>query len=397
MQLPGNMMARFGLVFFLAGLAILLGALILGSAYPAPAQAQGPLDPADPSFAALAPSFQIVKKSNALTVTAGSRITFTIFITNTGPDPAPTVIFYDDYPAQLTNVAYAFSRPATKTTLIPNPKPTWVLTASLPVNQRLVVTVTGILTSTVNVTVTNTAKVTNFFPEVSNQASVNVGIYRKSIGPGRILYLPAIFKPVKLILVYLEDFNVGQPWFEGTIDSGCVTNNTSGQYWVDLEKTNRTCLPPAPNVNKPSSPYITYGEFEVAAYHSEGPSEAWYGIFINGQGGNNYYLFRIQPNEDACTVGGDWELIRRAGGNEVSLAAGSCHPAIRRGYGVNATNILRITHKSDRKIAVIANGTLLGTVTDNSSNHLVGTAPGLYVRSDIQNIRIKFDNFTVYR
>ena len=58
------------------------------------------------------------------------------------------------------------------------------------------------------------------------------------------------------------------------------------------------------------------------AYHSEdltgsgGRSNAAYGLFINGKGGDYYYLFRIWPN-NSCSKGGDWELIRQDDGSSV--------------------------------------------------------------------------------
>jgi hypothetical protein len=137
----------------------------------------------------------------------------------------------------------------------------------------------------------------------------------------------------------------------------------------------------------------------VTAYHSEDlsgggdRSNAAYGLFINGQGGDNYYLFRIWPN-NGCATGGDWQLIRRRNGNNSTLRSDSCASAINRDGG---TNILKIAHRSDRTLSVYVNDTLLSSYPESSSNHLTGEATGVYVRSADEDVRIKFDDFKVYR
>ena len=337
MQYQGRVLMRLFFVFVLAGLIGLFASLILGSHYSLSATAQGPSQVEETPLTALAPSFEVIKQSSAISITAGDKITYTVVITNTGPDTANSVIFYDNYPSQMQDVVYDFSRPATITNLIPNPKPTYILTDVLPVDETLVVTISGILTSSVDITVTNIATVTSLVPEISESASVDVVITGtgQSFDPtaGRIIYVPLAYKPQPIILAYQETFDSGEPWIEGTIASGCQARHRSGQYWVEIDRSNRTCLPPAANTNKPSSPYVPYGEFEVAVYHSEGRSEAWLGLFTNGRGGDNYYLFRIQPNEGSCSFGGDWELLRRRRGDpgqfgQGGLPSGYC-PRIR--------------------------------------------------------------------
>ncbi|MDX1521351.1 MAG: hypothetical protein R3264_06970, partial [Anaerolineae bacterium] len=169
-------------------------------------------------------------------------------------------------------------------------------------------------------------------------------------------------------------------------------------YRVKMTEKDKNCLPPARNEPKPDLPFRTYGEFQVEVFDTgeDRDDDAWYGIFINGQGGDNYYLFRVRPNANGCTTGGNWELRRRRNGSETVLANASCVSALKRGYGSGAKNTLKIVHKSDRTLTLFINGVqVFGPFTENASQHLTGTATGIYVRSDNQIIRIKFDNFLV--
>ena len=371
------------------------------STYPPAAAAQEPDPPVSletlEAFGLTLPPIQVAsgpfdlgvtKTALSTSVESGDLITFTIRITNS-LNPAEYVFFYDDIPAQMENVTYDFSRPAISDGLV---IPTWLFTEPIGTDETVYITITGILTSASDVTVVNTAFVTGFVVADeqyvgNNRAADDVDIVGYS--PIQYFYLPIISKfPLPAtILVYHEDFNSGEPWAE--FDSnGCKTETRDGRFWVDVDREDRTCLPPA---NDDS--YRTYGEFEVLAYHSEGLSNAAYGIFINGQGGDNYYLFRIWPN-NGCGSGGDWQLIRRRNGSNSTLDFGDCEPAINRG---SASNILKIAHESDRTLSVYVNDTLLSSYPENSSDHLTGEATGVYVRSDDEDVRIKFDDFKVYR
>ena len=346
----------------------------------------------------------VVKRANVTTVDSGVQVTFTITITNQGPDEALGVFFYDEFPAEMINVNYSFSPGAGAVhNAVDDPKNyLWLLGSPIPKGSAVIVTITGELVSARNVTVTNVAKAYAYGnPTTIYQDAVEVGIRGYAPDAPLPIYLPIIFKappPPPIVLAYHEDFNSGNPWLEFS-SNGCTTDNRDDKYWVDLDQTDRTCFPPARNQDKPEKPYRTYGEFEVTAYHSEdltgggGRSNAAYGIFINGEGGDNYYLFRIWPNS-SCSSGGDWQLIRRKSGNSNTILQGSCHTAIKRGGEIN---LLRVAHSSDRKLTAYANGTELGSYTDSSGDHLTGSATGAYVRSADEDVRIKFDDFKVYK
>jgi uncharacterized repeat protein (TIGR01451 family) len=368
------------------------------------------LSPDSIQAAALSYDMQVVKTANVSTVDSGGVVTFSITIKNNGPNTAPLVFFYDDYPAQMDDVDYIFS-----TAVISNglTKPTFAV-SNIPNNGTVNVTVTGKLSSAPNVTVKNTAIITPFVTSQqdskgNNSSAVNVSINGSNPGAsdGRI-FLPVMFKsppPPPIVLVYSEDFNSGEPWVEfGDDNDDCQAENRSSQYWVWIRDQGDRCLPPADaNDHKPETPFRTYGEFEVEAYQSEGPSrETAFGLFINGAGGDNYYYFRIWPNDD-CGQGGDWQLIRRRGGNEQTLLQGACNPAIKRGKGSGSTNKLKIHHDASLMLSVYANGVQLGSTFDTQALHLTGTATGVYVFTDDDDINqndaalIKFDNFKVYR
>ena len=343
---------------------------------------------------------QIIKTTGTTSVNSGSTVAYTIRITNTHATESAVVFFYDNYPSQLQNVTFAFTRPATETTIFNNPKPTWVLQDPLPANEVVQITVSGKLVSASNATVVNTASAIDLFgASKSNSVSVNIVGSGPAPGGSGLIFLPFVLKPEPVVLAYSEQFNSGNPWAE--FDSnGCRTDHQTGQYWVDVDLSNRDCLPPAKNENKPESPYRTYGEFEMAAYISgeDQNEDNYYGLFINGSGGDDYYVFRIQPNEDGCSSGGDWELRRRKDDSESTIANGSCHPSIKRGYGSGATNILKIAHTNDRKLSMYINNTLVGSVTEpNSSSHLTGTGTGLFVRSGSKDALVKVDYFNVYK
>ncbi|MEM7343706.1 MAG: hypothetical protein AAF485_05650, partial [Chloroflexota bacterium] len=92
---------------------------------------------------------EILKRSSAVSVTSGTLVTFTISITNHGPDVTTGAIFYDNIPTQMQNVAYLFN-----TGVVSNAEGRWLLN-SISVNGTVAVTITGILTSAPNVSIIN--------------------------------------------------------------------------------------------------------------------------------------------------------------------------------------------------------------------------------------------------
>jgi len=377
-----------GKAFILALITIMaLLLMVIMSTYAFDVAAQTPLNV----------DLAVNKTANVSTIASGGYVTYIITIDNNGADDADVVLFRDNYPTgQMLNVSFDFSQPATSDGHIP---PEWWFDDPILAGDGAVVTVTGQLVAIPGTVIVNTAEATAFgetnSADNTDEASVTI-----SGGSGSIIYLPVIHRnplPAK-ILVYYEDFNSGEPWFEFD-NNGCNAYHSNDQYWVDLDN-GKECLPPARNENNPQQPYRTYGEFEVTAYVSGEylEDDHWYGIFINGAGGDDYYRFRIKPNEGDCSSGGDWELMRRKNNSNKTLASRSCDANIRRGYGSGAANKLAIRHTYNHQLLVYINDVLVQTVTLISEDRLSGTATGVYISTidSNRNMRTKFDDFRVY-
>ncbi|MFC1975100.1 DUF11 domain-containing protein [Chloroflexota bacterium] len=329
----------------------------------------------------------IAKKTNIVSVTSGSLVTFTISITNNGPKSVSFTTFYDNFPSEMEDVSFDFGpKNAIILNVLAN-KPEWLIYDPIAIDETTFVTVTGILTSAADITIQNTAVVTpaGFLDHVSANNSSGVSVDIVGYSPLQTIYLPVIFKSPPGP-VYSDNFSSSNSgWYQGHSDNDhCYSKYKSGRYQVEVDKTDHTCWRPAPsNANR------RYGSFQVNAYHSEGTSNASYGIYSNGQGGSVYYLFRIWPN-NSCSTGGDWDLYRKS----TRVLHGDCHSAIKRGYGSGATNTLKIKHTSNGQVSVYVNNTLLDTYPDSSQ--LTTTGTGVYVRSSNKDIVIQFDNFKVY-
>lgn len=216
------------------------------------------------------------------------------------------------------------------------------------------------------------------------------------------LYLPLIFK--NPVLVYSDDFlDSDSDWAE-TDDGDCVSVYESGRYKLTIDR-DKTCIPrPAPG----GSAQRLYGEFETAVYHSgenesDGVSNAVFGIFTNGQGGGNYYIFKIRPNISNCSGGGGWEFIRRVNSTETTLIRVDCTNLITRGFGSDKTNVLRLKHNTNHVITLYINGVQVYAINEGpvasggTGKELTGSATGLYAESASDQVSIiKFDYFKVY-
>jgi len=209
---------------------------------------------------------------------------------------------------------------------------------------------------------------------------------------------------------YQENFNStsNKKWYAGTTDSGfCTSVYRDLAYDMEAKKGQEssgktTCWRAAPSAAEALK--AVYGQFEVKAYHREGQSDSMFGIYINGKGADELYLFRIWPNTSVrtdstkrCSNGGDWELLRIKGGTSKGLINGRCHASIKDGTGADATNVLKIIHERNGKISIYINGTLIDTYTD-TSQLTSGYGTGIYERSEgTKDIGIRFDDFTIYQ
>lgn len=356
--------------------------------------------------AAVSYNLGIIKTANQPAVVSGQTGSFKASITNNSATIARYILFQDDIPPEMTLVNYTFNK-GNPVSYTEGGVTTWLFD-TIAAGDTIEVTVSGRFDTSLRFkSVLNVAKIMPMLA-VGDPAQLKAAqastMVNNPAGTGGIIYLPVVRRDPTptptptppIVLVHHEDFSSSNAWQEFDVN-GCSTDNASGQYWVRIRSNSndRSCLPAARDRNKPESPYRTYGEFEVTAYHSEFENNASYGLFINGRGAGEYYLFRIWPNNN-CGTGGDWQLIRRYDNNETTLISGSCNPNINRGYGTGATNILRIRHSSDQRLTVYANGHQLGTVVD-TSRHLTRTGVGVYAHRDNRETLIKFDDFKVYR
>ncbi|MBN1994703.1 MAG: DUF11 domain-containing protein [Anaerolineae bacterium] len=323
-------------------------------------------------------NLETVKRTNTLSVASGSAITFTIAITNHGPDAAQYVFFRDDWPDEMQNVAFLFNRAVISDGLA---KPTWVITEPIPKDQAAFVTVTGILTSAPNVTVKNQVTAASAGETSPANNTSEVSVYIAGHSPIRPLYLPAIFKSPPKVLLFSDGFSNNSNGWTTTDDSNCDRGFQDNEYRMKVD-ADKSCFTPAP-----SKAEYTYGEFQVSARVSDGDGEFAYGLYINGSGEDYYYLFRVKP-DDEC----GWLLTRRKDGSSTTLASSGCVSAINRGA---TKNNLIIKHRNDGVITLYINGTQVYSINDGNS--LTGVGTGLYAEADNdKDITVRFDDFRVY-
>jgi|GEM_PF-5163805 len=209
-------------------------------------------------------------------------------------------------------------------------------------------------------------------------------------------YLPIIFRdPQPSFFDNFSDEDSG--WPVGT-DSACTSDYEGGRYQLNVNN-DEVCFRFAP----PDEAERVFGTFEVSLYHSEGQSSnAWLGLYFNGDGGGEQYIFRIRPNvsTSTCSSGGQWELRRRwnDGSNDVVLGR-ACEATLKRGYGSENINTIRAKHTNTALIILSINDKVVLTLNENSVSgpELRGRGTGVYASApQDKDIVVKFDDFKVY-
>lgn len=326
--------------------------------------------------------------ANAASVPSGGAVVFTVKITNLGPTLAQYILFSQSLPPGMTGGTPNFGS-LTAISDGKNPPSTWLITNAIPPapnsNNFIQFTVSGNLGAKCNAVASYKATADAF--NASNDAIKGNNTAIRSVnvtGSQACLFLPLIQKfptPTPNPVVFFDDFGGNKNWPTAD-DSNCDRTYVNNEYEIRAKSQDEDCFSPAP-----SGAEKRYGRFKVKVRRDSGSSDFTVGIYINGAGADNYYLFQVNP-ADSC----GWELIRRKDGNSDTKRSGGCDGAINRNSN---SNTLEIRHTSNGDIRVFINGTQLGS-TYNDGSQLSGTGTGVYARTNnSDDVVVRFDDFTV--
>lgn len=330
----------------------------------------------------------ISKTANKSTVADNEQVTFTVRITNTSSAPIAGILFVEKPAAEINIIGDpTFSVPVTPGTS-PN---SWTFNNPLPANETAIITIESQLVAAPKCDILTRNSASASAPGITAvEAQAVVKIVIKACA-----FLPVIRRdptpsPTPIPIFFFDNFNdddSGWPDNVETDNGRCRSEYRDNEYRIDIEGEGQDerddCFRPAPKAAE-----FQYGLFEVEARRVGGDDEYRYGLYVNGKGGDEYYLFVIGA-EDDC----DWRLIRRDDGDSTTVREGGCDPAINRGGN---KNLLSIRRSPDNTVSVYVNKKLLTTYTD--SRPLNGEGTGLYALSgegENRQTEIGFDNFIV--
>lgn len=315
------------------------------------------------------------------------NVAFTVSIKNNGSSPVSNIFFESQFPNEFNVNNYVFSGGGDTAT---DGQTTWFLQGPIAANGTVTVTVNGTVdANSCNRSSAYVAQVYPLFEEnnVKQDSSTLNVVNAQTCGD---LYFPLLSKlptPTPQPIFYSEDFSDDDhEWPTGDFDvddddeDECSARLQSGQYEVTVEE-DETCFFPAPREAEKR-----IGTFEVDfQYDGDSDSDEFdAGIYINGEGGDEFYLFRVEYEEDDC----EYRLFRE----DDSKANGGCDSP---SNGYKQQNKLRITRDTSGNLTIFLNNTQLKTYKDGSPYNGKGT--GVYVRETSKDgeIVIKFDNFKI--
>ena len=319
-----------------------------------------------------------------------SSLSIKVTITNNGPSPVNYIFFQSDFPKE-----YVFNNfnsfVGTGSPVVTNGQNILFLPGPLAANGgQASITVNGIIAAnSCNGAAFYTATVYPLF-ETTNikQSSTTINIVNSQTCGD--MYFPQLSKfptPTPQPLVYEATFDDDDGWPTGEFDiddddeDDCAADIDGGKYKATAYK-DETCFFPAPKAAE-----RTIGAFEVE-FKRDGDSDSDKfdaGIYIDGEGGDEYYLFRIEYDNNNC----DYRLYR----HDSSKASGDCDDE---SNGYKNTNKLRITRNSSGAISIYLNGQFLRSYTDGSPYGGKGTGVYLRERTNDGKIVVDFDNFKVF-
>jgi hypothetical protein len=209
-------------------------------------------------------------------------------------------------------------------------------------------------------------------------------------GPRRF-FIPFISKSTILFFDDFSDEDTDWPEFE---TGDCFVQYNNDEYRIEVKEDSDSdddeCFVPAPEDAERET-----GIFSVDFRRTDGSDHYNAGIYINGAGGGEYYLFRVEHDGNEC----DWQLVRRHDDDDSTKRSGICDGPSNGYNQINTLRIRRVTNSSDDAVITVSlNGTQLGSAYTDT-DPLDGEGTGLFANEETNDDKavVRFDNFTVSR
>lgn len=310
-----------------------------------------------------------------------SSVNFTVDIKNNGTSEVSYIFFYSQFPEEFEVNSYEFPSGIDP---VNDGQTTWFIPGPITANDTLSVEVKGkVAADSCNTSASYIAQVYALFEENNKKQDSSTLTVDGADACGD-LFFPIVSKfptPTPQPIFFEDNFSDNDnDWATGNLSSDCSARLENGRYEVEVDE-DETCFFPAPREAEKRT-----GTFEVEFRRdSDSDSDEFdVGIYINGRGGDEFYLFRVEYEDNDC----DYRLFRE----DDSEASGSCDSA---SNGYRETNKLTITRDSNANITISLNDRQLRTWRDSSPYS--GRGVGFYVRetSKDDKIIIDFDNFRI--
>ncbi len=196
-------------------------------------------------------------------------------------------------------------------------------------------------------------------------------------------------KPPPGDVLYSEDFNGSGPTSTGWQpydEYGAKSWWESNEYKVEAHNNN-SFIPQFRWADREAE--YRDAKFDVQARRSTGSNNFAYGIYVNGSGGSEYYLFSLSFRNGSCDT---WDLIRRKDNRNQVMANGPCYVS----QGNKTVLRVRVERRSSSRadLTVYIDGHRQTKVEDR--DWLRGKGTGVMAQSQDSNwVRISFDDFYV--
>ncbi len=205
---------------------------------------------------------------------------------------------------------------------------------------------------------------------------------------------------------YKEDFSGSTPssgkalgwahkWTSTAADFGgdCYSwwDTSSDQYKIEVpKKSNYACFRWANG-----DAYQNLGSFETRMKYYDKGNKFAYGLYIDGKGDKEYYLFLISFKDDRSC--GDWKFSRIKNSKETTLQSGDCGN-VNDGLRYGNEYKLKVSHLKNgdsHQLTLYINDQRIKSFTDGSPL-TEGDSTGVYFKSyDDNGVKVYFDDFIV--